>query len=297
MVVPMPTITGDILPADGPPSVAMARPFLGWPAGRPFVCFRASSPAVLFLALALLAWAAATAGAAPGQESCVGCHSDPNFLATNKKLFDYYQSWQDSIHNQEEVTCSDCHGGDPKATDKEKAHMAGEKGAGGMGAAGSESPVSYKNIPETCSRCHDEFYERFRESEHFKHMTGEKEEQRGPNCVTCHGSVNTAVLNVNTVKRTCQICHNEKTGNQPEVPGRAELVLNQFLSIHRFYRYFTKKSSLLKEPETFGLIEQRTTDLIVDWHTFDLDSIERQTRGLLDFLKEKSKEIRRKKKQ
>ncbi len=77
------------------------------------------------------------------EESCITCHGNPDFLVTDKKLHDYFQQWESSIHMQEGVTCSDCHGGNPEADEKDAAHdteMAGSE---------KDSAVNFKNIPST----------------------------------------------------------------------------------------------------------------------------------------------------
>jgi hypothetical protein len=244
-----------------------------------------------FVFAALIATALPVPEAAAREESCITCHRDPDFQVTNKKLYDYYRDWSQSAHALEGIECSDCHGGNPKAPGKKEAH-----GAKGIGASVRSSPVNYRNIPETCAPCHEAFYDNYRLSAHFKHLTklaDEKGQRQGPNCVTCHLSVSTEVLNVNTVRNTCERCHNEKTGNHPEIPDKAEFLLNKFLSIHRFYRYLTVKGSVLNEQEIFKQIEERTTHLFIEWHTFDLKEVERKTEGLLTVLKEKRNEIRK----
>ena len=74
-------------------------------------------------------------------ESCITCHSDPDFLVTHPKLYEYYRDWEGSIHGQQEVTCSDCHGGDPEASDASQAHS--EFGGGGeTNGATPRTPLS-----------------------------------------------------------------------------------------------------------------------------------------------------------
>ncbi len=240
-------------------------------------------PAILVPA----AWSAPPAYG--GEGSCVACHKDPDFQVTNKKLFDYFRLWEQSVHAQEGVGCADCHGGNPGGRVKAAAH-----GSSKLGAAQPSSPVNYRNIPRTCAQCHEAFYEHYRQSAHFRHLkTRRKNRRQGPNCVTCHASVSTTVLNVNTVRKTCENCHNAETGNHPEIPGRAEILLSKFLSIHRFYRYLTIKGDLLNGRETFELIERQTNSLFVEWHTFDLEAIEEKTTELLKIMKQERNEIRK----
>jgi len=159
------------------------------------------------LAVGLVAWALLILDAGVGsaeesaEDSCVECHGDPDFLFTNKKLHDYFQIWKDSTHAQEGVSCSDCHGGNSDASGKKAAHL---DDVGGEESAGSA--VNFRNIPDTCGTCHEEIYEGFRESDHFDHLVRKKQEKQGPNCVTCHGSLNVVVLNVSTVGEACSRC-------------------------------------------------------------------------------------------
>ena len=105
-----------------------------------------SAHALIWGAAALLAvlsgsgpaWGAEPA-APRARSSCVDCHSNPRFMVQNKKLYDYYQGWRLSIHEQEKVTCVDCHGGNPRAADKPTAH-----GDQGMSASVATSPIAYQ---------------------------------------------------------------------------------------------------------------------------------------------------------
>lgn len=203
-------------------------------------------------------------------------------------LYDYYRNWEQSAHGREEIGCSDCHGGNPSIKNKNAAHRSGK-----IRASDTSSPVNYRNIPATCSKCHEEFYDHYRKSTHFKKLVGKRDEQQGPNCVTCHLSVGTTILNVNTVRATCELCHNEEKDNHPEIPARAEHLLNKFLSVHRFYRFITVRSVFPRDRVVFDALEERTAKLFFDWHTFDLDTIEHQTDELLQFLKIQRDEIKK----
>jgi hypothetical protein len=242
----------------------------------------ASWTALLALALLPLLLAGQPASAAgKARNSCVDCHSDAKFLVQNKKLYDYFQAWKDSIHSQANVTCVDCHGGNPQAATKEAAH-----GGRSMSASEQASPTSYQNIPTTCARCHKTVYQRFKESAHYEHLRATAQEEQGPNCVTCHGSVNTTVLNVNTVRETCRQCHNEQTKNNPEIPSEAEAVLSNFLSIHRYYRYIVLRAKPEQVKSFVTIMEPLVKRVAADWHTFDLDKVKEDTHNLVVFLKE-----------
>ena len=109
-------------------------------------------------------------------EACVVCHMDPSFQNTNKKLRDYYLMWKSSTHGKAEVACSECHGGDPKLTNKAAAHASMPGGA--MRA------VNFRNIPKTCGSCHGGLYTAYTKSRHFKFLLRRKADAQGPNCVT-----------------------------------------------------------------------------------------------------------------
>ncbi len=219
-------------------------------------------------------------------DSCVDCHGNPNFIVTNKKLFDYFQEWDKSIHRQEDITCSDCHGGNPEVSSKKKAH--GGKG----GRLRMQNAVNFQNIPSTCGQCHDDIYDGYRLSNHFKHLKIKKQVKQGPNCVTCHGSLNAVALNVNTVKQTCTLCHNTETGNSAWIPKKAEWLLNKYLSIHRLFRFVSIRADDEQTRQFVKDISDNIQALAEDWHKFDLASFEGKTKALLDLLKTKRNEIR-----
>ena len=240
---------------------------------------------VLILALILLT-PPDGAAADSDEDSCTGCHRDPGFLVTNKKLHDYFQQWDTSIHKQEGVGCVACHGGDPKAATKQEAH------GDGVASSDPSSGIYYKNVHETCGRCHQEILEGFRESDHFEHLVEKRDEPQGPTCVTCHGAIDVDILNVNTVEESCARCHNEEDDNHPEIPEKARTFLNRFLSIHRFYRYITIKADPAEAAAFFQELDPRLSALAVTWHTFDIEAIDSGTSEVLGLLKAKREEIR-----
>jgi len=242
---------------------------------------------VLGLSAALLGLGVGT-GLASEENSCEACHANPDFMVTNKKLFEYFQEWSASVHKQEGVTCDDCHGGDPTASDARKAHGAGVK------ASDPASGIYYKNVPETCGSCHDEILSGFRKSNHFKHVEKKKKkDEQGPTCVTCHGSINSEVLNVNSVAAACARCHNKERDNHPENPEKAREALNRFLSIQRFYRYIGVRAEAQEAREFFREIDPQIGRLSVIWHTFDLKEIDQATGEVLAKMKAKRDEIRK----
>ena len=242
-------------------------------------------PTLVAVLLCAAPWGAGPA-AAEESNSCIDCHSDSELMVTNKKIYDYFVRWGDSIHKQEGVSCDDCHGGNPEISDKQKAHD------GSLGGAEPTSAVNFRNIPDTCGECHDDIFEGFQKSEHFEHVLREENEERqGPTCVTCHGAINVATLNVTTVEEICQQCHNEESDNQPANPREARALLNRLLSIHRYYRYITVRGDPVETKPFFARIDAQISDLAVTWHSFDLETIAKKTEAVLGDLKAKRGEV------
>ncbi len=147
------------------------------------------------------------------ENSCVDCHSKlPSSSFVGVKSHD----WKGSIHQKHGVTCDKCHGGNPSAMDEREAH------AGVMGSSNPQSRVYYKNIPSTCGRCHGAEFYNFIQSYHFKKLEAAG---KGPNCVTCHGSMVTSILTPDDIANVCDRCHNERIGIFPYVPQKAKAVL------------------------------------------------------------------------
>jgi hypothetical protein len=137
----------------------------------------------------------------------------------------------------------------------------------------------------------------YRQSNHFEHLIAEAQQAQGPSCVTCHGSINVGILNVESVEDACARCHNQESDNHPENPQKATLILNRFLSIHRFYRYIAVRAEPEEARDFFQVIDARVHHLSVTWHTFDLPAIEEETKQVLALLKAKRDEIRQRRSQ
>lgn len=220
-------------------------------------------------------------------DSCIDCHKSEDFLVTDKKLYDYFQDWRASIHGQEDIVCVDCHGGNAKAADKETAH--GTR----MSPDAKSRAVDFQNIPDTCGTCHDDQLQAYVKSNHYQHLTKTEAEGRGPNCVTCHGSLNSRKLDVNTVADVCQQCHNEETKNTPEIPNRAMTLLNDFNTISG-YRRFIERRDPVDSKLFLGNLDRNMSELSTTWHLFDIEKIEANTSQLLQEVKTRRKAVLKK---
>jgi formate-dependent nitrite reductase cytochrome c552 subunit len=211
-------------------------------------------------------------------DQCINCHSDPDFRVSDKKLFDYYQNWSNSIHALAKVSCIDCHGGDSDSADMSTAHCTS------TGKTVSTA-VDLANIPETCGECHQAVYAEFRKSKHFKALKKDIDGIHGPNCVTCHGSLNAQSIKTDDVAKVCQQCHNSELIKSDDVALRAEELMSDFISINRFFKYVSRKGTQEQIMTLRKKVSPRLDNLITHWHQFELDAIELETKEILGYLK------------
>jgi len=207
------------------------------------------------------------------KDTCVDCHKDAKFLIQNKKLFDYYKTWQDSAHDVAGVKCFDCHGGDPTKTDKDEAHKSH------FSSFLSDDSESIKFIPLQCGKCHEEVLMNFMTSKHYKVIKNKKGE--GPNCITCHGSMNVGIYEASEIGKSCEVCHNDKTKNSPEMGKVAERVLNN-VNILRIYKEWLSSHNVYFDEIKQKKIIADYQDIVFSWHTFNFSQIEARVREPLN---------------
>lgn len=241
------------------------------------------------LALAGLLLPATTllAGEPEVVDHCESCHSDRRFLVENRKLYEYQQRWEGSIHRQAGIHCADCHGGHPEAPDKETAHA-----GAGLDSAAIGSPTHFRNIPETCAGCHPEPAEGYRQSRHFQLLQDTQADRPGPNCVTCHGSVNVSVLRLTAIGRVCAQCHDPEKGPHPEVPKRAGTLLDELYSCEVLQRTLIYRSDPAQLEAWLKRIRPLREGLARTWHTFDLDKVAQATEQLRQELRQAARATR-----
>jgi hypothetical protein len=129
------------------------------------------------------------------QSRCVECHGRQSEASGAGHGF---SAWRGSRHATAGVACEACHGGNASATDERAAHQ------GITRSSDPASPVYFTRVPETCGRCHAAEAGYFRSSIHYARL---RSDGRGPNCVTCHGSMATRILTADSVLVTCSACH------------------------------------------------------------------------------------------
>ena len=126
-------------------------------------------------ACATALWLGVVGSAAAAEVSCLKCHDKIS------------QQFGPSAHAQAGLTCVDCHGGDPKATD-ESAHVTDN----------FKRPENKQQIAESCAQCHADArrmnpyglpidqLERYKTSKHGEQLF-EHNDQKVATCTDCHG--------------------------------------------------------------------------------------------------------------
>jgi hypothetical protein len=124
---------------------------------------------------------------APAKESvCVTCHSG---LEETKALVQEYRS---SVHFRNDISCHNCHGGNPK---NEASAM--DPASGFVG-----SPTEVE-VPKFCGKCHAGVLDNYSKSAHGRLLGN-----GGPNCVTCHTAHRQQKVSVNLIDpQLCGSCH------------------------------------------------------------------------------------------
>jgi hypothetical protein len=149
---------------------------------------------LVVLLLPLVVFAAEEQGSAPPQTVCLQCHG-----GLQGHLSAPVGQWSKSIHRQNNISCHDCHGGDP--TDFAMA-MSPERGFLGVPAK--------DDIPDFCGRCHIGVKEDYASSKH-----GQALGKGGPQCVTCHGNHEVSKASIDLInEQDCTRCHSYERAAQ-----------------------------------------------------------------------------------
>jgi hypothetical protein len=214
-----------------------------------------------------------SAGDQAKENSCVACHAK---LPVGSFFGVKSHSWVGSIHQQHGVTCDKCHGGNPAAAQKEQAHI------GVFGSSNPRSSIYFKNVPATCGKCHGGEFYKFTQSLHYKMLEASG---RGPDCVTCHGSMVTKVLSPDNLVAVCARCHNKSMGIFPYVPQKAKAVL---LLLRESKALLDADEQLYRSPkcaQDLGHAKVILHAAKLNWHKFDLDTITKELDEFHDILK------------
>jgi formate-dependent nitrite reductase cytochrome c552 subunit len=213
--------------------------------------------------------------------SCITCHE--NLTAKNVSV--NYQRWSDSVHSSYFVTCDACHGGNPNVNSQAEAHFSMKN------VTDSQSPIYFKNIPETCGKCHKTELEHFKNTMHYERL---RTESSAPSCATCHKPHSFKVLKASELASLCSVCHNEKDqATSANVPNDAKLALEMATELQN--QIVTAKNSLsvakakgLDVSSAQNDLDKATLvlkDVPSLWHSFNLKAFDTQIQAGIDSAK------------
>lgn len=209
------------------------------------------------------------------------CHED--FI--RKKATDNFQQWSDSGHSSYYVTCDACHGGNPDINTISGAHSSMKN------ITDPESPIYFKNIPETCGECHTEELEHFRNTMHYQRL---RAESRAPSCVNCHQPHSFKVLKSSELTPLCSVCHNTKDQiSTANVPKDAKLALERANELAEDIRVTRNSISEAKAKGKDVISAQSELDKAISvmkdvpalWHSFNLRDFDSQIQVGIDSAK------------
>jgi len=197
------------------------------------------------LAFCLVAERPVLAQTPPSANNCQTCHQtqqDPR-IAAPAALFS-----QPDVHRESGFACADCHGGDPAATERARAHDA---------ARGFKGKPSGEALVATCVRCHSDaaFMRRFapkqrvdQGAEYATSMHGQqlaKGDKNVATCASCHGAhgirrvsdAKSPVFPTN-VANTCAACHADtKRMGAYQLPDGSPLPTHQLADYQKGVHY------------------------------------------------------------
>lgn len=138
--------------------------------------------------------------------ACVTCHE---FLGG--ELAEPVAAWKGSIHQQNDITCDLCHGGNADVEVENIAELSGQEFAEKQSLAMSKShgfigKPSGKDQFDICAKCHDASVVRYASS-----IMGEAylDDKGGPSCIACHQAHHNVIP---AVPKVCEGCHKDTTG-------------------------------------------------------------------------------------
>ncbi|MBI4376173.1 MAG: hypothetical protein HY549_06945 [Elusimicrobia bacterium] len=193
--------------------------------------------------------------------SCIGCHKTVEHQVTAHSFMD----WQNSAHGKAEIGCHYCHGGNPALPGKAEAHQ------GLRPSSDPRSPVYFTQVPRTCGSCHDAEFKAFRASSHSKEL---RRAGRGPNCVTCHGSMANHVMAARELEATCTLCHRRPTQAYAArlAVEEARAAVNQLdLALARLRD--KGRPGLEPSQKRYGEALSIYRQSQVQWHSFETDKV------------------------
>jgi cytochrome c7-like protein len=203
----------------------------------------------------------------------VECHQRRETInALPASYEDQFVHWYESVHGRKGITCEKCHGGEPSRSEKEQAHR------GMKSSRDPQSLIYYKNLPETCGKCHQGVYQQFVRSRHYQNL---KTDRLAPTCTTCHGfEMDIRGVAPNQIVGRCMICHNTQQRVKPEVSSLGRAAVEEIAQAEDAIRTAQMAVGAAREqgraPTGPALLLDRAQDRLKKtgnlWHSFRLDA-------------------------
>ena len=206
----------------------------------------------------------------------VACSLECHATTIDKIAKSNYEQWTNSKHAMFNITCDNCHGGNVSSDVKEIAHT------GISRSSESNSTVFYRNVPDTCGKCHKDELDQFKDSKHYQRLKALKQ---APSCDTCHLPHEFKVLNASEFQDVCSSCHNIDMKIAPEIPEQA---VNAFENAEKLKNEIRIADAAIKQAKLQGkdvTVAQKELDaalairdnLPILWHGFNLPHFQNVT--------------------
>ena len=160
-----------------------------------------------------------------------------------------------------------------------------------MNITDPQSPIYFKNIPETCGKCHSTELEHFKNTMHYQRLSAEK---RAPSCVNCHQPHSFKVLKASEITPLCSVCHNQKDQiSSANVPKDAKIALEMADELKEEIRIAENSISEAKAKGKDVTSAQNDLDKAISvikdvpslWHSFNLKDFDKQIQIGIDSAK------------
>ncbi len=188
------------------------------------------------------------------KNTCVECHQQ----AEEEELRVPVEQWKTSIHYKGGISCSDCHGGDPKQEDEDLA-MSEETGFVGV--------PEDTEIPDFCGKCHSAVRDNYMQSAHAEALLADED---GPTCVTCHTAHEQQRASLDLINEDlCGTCHDYDQALRLKEAMRA--MEGDLISMEaRVEALFSEGLDVESEQRALFAVRNRTHRLT---HVLDIDRI------------------------
>lgn len=206
----------------------------------------------------------------------VACSLECHATTIDKIAKSNYEQWTNSKHAMFNVTCDNCHGGNTSSDVKEVAHI------GVSRSSESNSSVFYRNVPDTCGKCHKDELNQFKDSLHYQNLKALKQ---APSCDTCHMPHEFKVLNASEFQDLCSSCHNIDMKIAPDVPEKAMNAIQNADKLKTEIRIADADIKQAKQQGKDVTAAQKGLDaaiairdnLPILWHSFNLPNFQNVT--------------------